>query len=71
MVLRGPAVNRSLNRENPDILIVMIAEKQKMRCGEKDKADQRERERSGYKFLSPLQVPGGSSEQDRMIMGTT
>ncbi|KAK6236752.1 hypothetical protein SCA6_012089 [Theobroma cacao] len=65
MVLRGPAVNRSLNRENPDILIVMIAEKQKMRCGEKDKADQRERERNETK------VPGGSSEQDRMIMGTT
>ncbi|XWS72465.1 hypothetical protein CRYUN_Cryun02cG0042000 [Craigia yunnanensis] len=46
MVLRGPAMNRSLNRENPDILIVMIAEKQITRGGEEDKGDQRKRERS-------------------------
>lgn len=43
MVLRGPASNRSLNRENPDILIVMIAEEQIMRGGEADKGDQREK----------------------------
>ena len=45
MVLRGPAINRSLNRENPDILIVMIADKQIMRGGEEDKEDQRNREK--------------------------
>ncbi|KAL5771478.1 hypothetical protein ACOSP7_015632 [Xanthoceras sorbifolium] len=31
MVLRRPAMNRSLNRENPRILIMMIAEKQILR----------------------------------------
>lgn len=37
-------MNRSLNRENPDILIVMIAEKQQIiGGGEEDKRDQRER----------------------------
>ncbi|KAF7830478.1 homeobox protein ATH1-like [Senna tora] len=34
-------MNRSLNRENPDILIVMIAEKQIIGGGEEDKRDQR------------------------------
>ncbi|KAG5225464.1 transcription factor Homeodomain-TALE-BEL family [Salix suchowensis] len=37
MALRRPAMNRSCNRENPDILIVMIAEKQIMRGDEDDK----------------------------------
>lgn len=37
-------MNRSLNRENPDILIMMIAGKQIIRGGEEDKRDQRERE---------------------------
>ncbi|GLT97283.1 hypothetical protein SLE2022_148560 [Rubroshorea leprosula] len=40
--LRRPAMNRSFNRENPDILIVMIAEKQIMRVSEEDKGDQRD-----------------------------
>lgn len=53
MVLRGPASNRSLNRENPDILIVMIAEEQIMRGGEEDIDDQRVRERSS-KGMGPL-----------------
>ncbi|KAH0969482.1 hypothetical protein GBA52_028663 [Prunus armeniaca] len=47
MGLRGPGKNSGLNRENPDILIVMIAEKQIMRGGEEDKRDQNERERDG------------------------
>ncbi|CAL8996123.1 unnamed protein product [Prunus brigantina] len=47
MELRGPGKNSGLNRENPDILIVMIAEKQIMRGGEEDKRDQNERERDG------------------------
>ncbi|KAJ6745716.1 hypothetical protein OIU74_028397 [Salix koriyanagi] len=29
-------MNRSCSRENPDILIVMIAERQMMKCGEDD-----------------------------------
>ncbi|CAK9180003.1 unnamed protein product [Ilex paraguariensis] len=40
MKLRGPAMNRSLNRRNPDVLVVMIAEKQIMRGNEEDKGDQ-------------------------------
>ncbi|ONI33269.1 hypothetical protein PRUPE_1G413600 [Prunus persica] len=47
MGLRGPGKNSGLNRENPDILVVMIAEKQIMRGGEEDKRDQNERERDG------------------------
>ncbi|KAI4316538.1 hypothetical protein L6164_024514 [Bauhinia variegata] len=47
MSLRRPAMNRSLNRENPDILIMMIAEKQMITGGEEDKRDQREREEMG------------------------
>ncbi|KAI4337130.1 hypothetical protein L6164_015579 [Bauhinia variegata] len=47
MSLRRPAVNRSLNRENPNILIMMTAEKQIIRGGEEDKRDQREREELG------------------------
>uniref|UniRef100_A0A6N2NFR9 Uncharacterized protein n=1 Tax=Salix viminalis TaxID=40686 RepID=A0A6N2NFR9_SALVM len=43
MVLRRPAMNRSCNRENPDILIVMIAEKQIMRGD----GDDKERETMG------------------------
>ncbi|KAF9662325.1 hypothetical protein SADUNF_Sadunf18G0041200 [Salix dunnii] len=43
MVLRRPAMNRSCNRENPDILIVMMAEKQLMRGDE----DEKERETMG------------------------
>ncbi|EXB66878.1 hypothetical protein L484_019516 [Morus notabilis] len=42
MVLRGPGRNRSWSRGNPDILIMMIAEKQIMRGGEDDKEVQRE-----------------------------
>ncbi|KAF1893509.1 hypothetical protein Lal_00001993 [Lupinus albus] len=45
MFLRHSAMNRSLNRENPDILIMMIAGKQIIRGGEEDKRDQREREK--------------------------
>ncbi|OAY54092.1 hypothetical protein MANES_03G047400v8 [Manihot esculenta] len=37
MVLRRPAMNRRLNRENPDILIVIIAVRQKMKGGKDDK----------------------------------
>lgn len=37
MVLRRPAMNRRLHRENPDILIVIIAVRQKMKGGEDDK----------------------------------
>ncbi|KAG6626325.1 hypothetical protein CIPAW_15G039900 [Carya illinoinensis] len=47
MGLRRPGMNRSLNRENPDILIVMIAEEQIMRGGGEDKGDQRQREGMG------------------------
>lgn len=43
MFLRVPAMNRSLNRENPDILNMMIAGKQIIRGVEDDKRDQRER----------------------------
>ncbi|KAJ6758351.1 hypothetical protein OIU74_025094 [Salix koriyanagi] len=43
MALRRPAMNRSCNRENPDILIVMIAEKQIMRGD----GDDKERETMG------------------------
>ncbi|CAJ1973528.1 unnamed protein product [Sphenostylis stenocarpa] len=47
MFLMVPAMNRSLNRENPDILIMMIAGKQIIRDVEEDKSDQREREYMG------------------------
>jgi len=42
MFLRLPAMNRSFNRENPDILIMMIAGQQIIRGVEEDKRDQRE-----------------------------
>ena len=47
MVLRRPGMNRSLNRENPDILIMMIAEQQIMRGGGEDKGEKREKEGTG------------------------
>ncbi|KAK7410134.1 hypothetical protein VNO78_00675 [Psophocarpus tetragonolobus] len=47
MFLSLPAMNRSFNRENPDILIMMIAGKQIIRGVEEDKADQRERPKMG------------------------
>ncbi|KAK7835666.1 hypothetical protein CFP56_023315 [Quercus suber] len=47
MVLRRPGMNRSLNRENPDILIMMIAEQQIMRGGGEDKEEKREKEGLG------------------------
>jgi len=40
-------MNRSLNRENPDILIMMIAGQQIMRGVEEDKRDQRESQDMG------------------------
>lgn len=41
-------MNRGLNRENPYILIVMIAEKKQIiRGGVKGKGNQKEREREG------------------------
>ncbi|OMO86590.1 hypothetical protein COLO4_21045 [Corchorus olitorius] len=62
MELRGPGMNRSLNRENPDILIVMIAEKQKMRGCEEDKGNQgEEREREREKERKKQQSKGGPS----------
>ncbi|KAM3710162.1 hypothetical protein ACB094_01G008900 [Castanea mollissima] len=47
MVLRRPGMNRSLNRENPDILIMMNAEQQIMRGGGEDKGEKREKEGMG------------------------
>jgi len=47
MFLRLPAMNRSLNRENPDILIMMIAGQQIIRGVEEDKRDQRESQDMG------------------------
>ncbi|WVZ19276.1 hypothetical protein V8G54_006598 [Vigna mungo] len=47
MFLRLPAMNRSLNRENPYILIMMIAGKQIIRGVEEDKRDQRESQDMG------------------------
>lgn len=47
MVLRRPGMNRSLNRENPDILIMMIAEQQIMRGSGEDKGEKREKEGMG------------------------
>ncbi|CAK9312466.1 unnamed protein product [Citrullus colocynthis] len=47
MVLRRPGRNRSFNRENPDILIMMIAVDQIIRGCEQDKGDGTERKGMG------------------------
>lgn len=47
MVLRRPGMNRSLNRENSDILIMTIAEQQIMRGGGEGKGEKREKEGMG------------------------
>ncbi|CAK7353000.1 unnamed protein product [Dovyalis caffra] len=62
MLLRGPAMNRSCNRENPDILIVMIAEKQIMRGGEDDK----ERERMGPQ--KPAREMSGTAPKNYTVL---
>ncbi|KAA0060995.1 hypothetical protein E6C27_scaffold501G001300 [Cucumis melo var. makuwa] len=56
MVLRRPGRNRSFNRENPDILIMMIAVDQIIRGCEQDKGDGTER-----KGMGPLK-PATKSE---------
>ena len=61
MVLRRPAMNRSCNRENPDILIVMIAEKQIMRGGEDDK----ERETMGPQ--KPAREMSGTAPKSNLL----
>uniref|UniRef100_A0A0A0LN23 Uncharacterized protein n=1 Tax=Cucumis sativus TaxID=3659 RepID=A0A0A0LN23_CUCSA len=47
MVLRRPGRNRNFNRENPDILIMMIAVDQIIRGCEQDKGDGTERKGMG------------------------
>ncbi|KAL9339026.1 hypothetical protein Peur_068041 [Populus x canadensis] len=61
MVLRRPAMNRSCNRENPDILIVMIAEEQIMRGGEDDK----ERETMGPQ--KPAREMSGTAPKSNLL----
>jgi hypothetical protein len=53
MWLRGPGMNRSLNRENPDILIVIIAEEQIMRGGGEDKGEKKRERVEGMGPLKP------------------
>lgn len=66
MVLRRPGVNRSLNRENPDILIVMIAEQQMMRGGEEDKGGQSQREGMGP--LKPATEMSGTAPRSNVFL---
>lgn len=47
MVLRRPGRNESFNRENPNILIMMIAVDQIIRGHEQDKGDDTERKGMG------------------------
>ncbi|KAI9378197.1 hypothetical protein POPTR_018G054600v4 [Populus trichocarpa] len=61
MVLRRPAMNRSCNRENPDILIVMIADEQIMRGGEDDK----ERETMGPQ--KPAREMSGTAPKSNLL----
>ena len=46
-------MNRSLNRENPDILIVIIAEEQIMRGGGEDKGEKKRERVEGMGPLKP------------------
>lgn len=59
-------MNRSLNRENPDILIVMIAEQQMMRGGEEDKGGQSQREGMGP--LKPATEMSGTAPRSNVFL---
>ncbi|KAA8525174.1 hypothetical protein F0562_006962 [Nyssa sinensis] len=64
-------MNRSLNRENPDILIMMIAEEQIVKGGEEDKGDQysemREREGGGMGPLKPAEEMSGTAPPESLV----
>ncbi|KAK9273676.1 hypothetical protein L1049_018486 [Liquidambar formosana] len=73
MMLGTSAMNRSLNRENPDILFVMIAEKQIMRGERRTKEirekerKERERERDGP-FQKPATEMSGTAPPKAVVM---